>query len=236
MTGAVVGSGVGAGGRVLLEGRVFEAVLFDMDGTLVSSTAAVERSWRQLGRELDIPALVSDGFAFHGMPAADTLDVLLADRDARTRALALERIAELEVADTEGVVLLPGVRAALDLLVPAGLCAVVTSCGTALAEARLGAGGVRRPVVVVTRDDVARGKPDPEPFVRGAQLLGVDPARCLVVEDAPAGLLAGRRAGATTLGLATTHPADELDADLVVADLGAVHLELVAGGVRVVAA
>ncbi len=101
-----------------------------------------------------------------------------------------------------------------------GRLAVVTSCGRALAEARLAGAGLPRPAVLVTADDVRRGKPDPEGYRRAAALLGLEPARCVAVEDAPAGIAAARAAGARTVGVATTHPADELaEADLVVASL-----------------
>jgi sugar-phosphatase len=103
---------------------------------------------------------------------------------------------------------------------------VVTSAGRELARVRLAAGGIRARHVV-TIDDVSRGKPDPEPFLLGAKLLGVEPARCLVFEDAPAGLTAARAAGALTVAVTTTHAAAELDADLVVPDLSALRIERV---------
>ena len=95
-----------------------------------------------------------------------------------------------------------------------------------VAEARLRAAGIDPPAALVTADDVRRGKPDPEPYLLGAARLGVEPARCLVIEDAPAGLAAGRAAGMQTVGVATTHEAADLDADLVVAGLQDLHVDV----------
>ncbi|WP_307845042.1 HAD family hydrolase [Actinotalea solisilvae] len=213
--------------------RPFAGVLFDMDGTLISSVASVERSWATLAREHGVPAFSFDDF--HGVPARRILDTVLADRSARDRDLAYERILELELVDLEGIAVLPGALEALAVLAPRGLCAVVTSSTRDLAVARLGAAGLPVPAAIVTADDVVRGKPDAEPFVAGAARLGVDPAHCLVVEDAAAGVAAGRAAGATTVGLLTTTA--DLAADVVVADLAALQFSVDAdGGVRVGAA
>jgi sugar-phosphatase len=211
--------------------RTFAAVLFDMDGTLISSVGSVLRSWARLAREFEIPA---DRFGqFHGIPARDLVDGMLHDRSPEERARALHRIVEIEIDDVADIEVLPGAAAALAALVPHGRCAVVTSCGRTLAAARLRAAGLTVPDVMVTADDVVRGKPDPEPFRTGARLLGVDPRACLVVEDAPAGIAAGRAAGAATLALTTTVTAGEIDGDLVVPDLAAVRLEATNDGVRV---
>jgi sugar-phosphatase len=221
---------------VLFDGASFDAVLFDMDGTLISSIASVERSWTTLAAEFAIPAELIAGFGFHGVPARDIIERLLADRGAEVRARALARIVELEVTDTADIAVLPGAGEALAALAEGSRSAIVTSCDARLAAARLAASGLPAPALVVTADDVTRGKPDPEPYVLGARRLGVDPARCLVVEDAPAGLTSGREAGAATLALCTTTDPDRLDADAVVADLAAVRFEVSAAGVRVVVA
>lgn len=225
-----------APGSVLFEGATFDAVLFDMDGTLISSLASVVRSWTRLAQEFAIPPAPVREFRFHGIPARDIVETLLADREPEERARALRRIVELEVTDTGDIEVLPGAAEALGALAGAGRSAIVTSCDQALAAARLAASGLPAPALVVTADDVTRGKPDPEPYVLGARRLGVDPARCLVVEDAAAGLVSGRDAGAATLGLATQSPAEVLEADVVVPHLGAVRFEVVDGGVRVLAA
>jgi sugar-phosphatase len=146
---------------------------------------------------------------------------------------ALARIEELEVEDVPngGSRLLPGTAAFLDSL-PSDRWAVVTSATRRLAEARLEAVGIL-PKTLVAADDVTRGKPDPEPYLLAARELGVDPARCVVFEDAPAGLRAGRAAGMTTVALTTTHQAHELDADLVVENLSALSALVTAGSVEI---
>jgi mannitol-1-/sugar-/sorbitol-6-phosphatase len=216
-----------------LADRTFTAVLFDMDGTLISSRAVVDRSWARLRDEFDIPA---ERFGVvHGVPARAIIERMLVDRSAQEREAALHRIVELEVTDTEGVEVLPGAVAALDLLGAAGRCAIVTSSGRPLAAARLAVTGLDAPVVV-TADDVEHGKPHPDPFIEGARALGVDPATCLVVEDAPPGIAAARAAGSAVLALTTTYPADRVDGDAVVPDLGAVRFVLTDDGVRVTSA
>ncbi len=215
-----------------LTAETFQAVLFDMDGTLISSIASVERSWGRLVREFGVPAEQIAQFAFHGMPARDIVDVLLDGRAADERARAVRRIVELEVTDTADITVLPGALEALAVL-GAGRCTIVTSCGDELARARLRAAGLPAPATLVTADDITRGKPHPEPFLLGAARLGADPAACLVVEDAASGLAAGRAAGAATLGLRTTAGDRPLDADRVVADLGSVRFVVSPAGVRV---
>lgn len=201
-----------------------DALLFDMDGTLVDSTAAVLRAWQTVAAEFPIPPERFAVVPRHGRPSVEILADLLPagspHRDLIPAAAA--RMDELEQTDTGDVVLLPG-AASLLAAAPAGRWAVVTSASRPLAKVRLCAGGIDAPVLV-TIDDVSRGKPDPEPFLLGAELLGVPPERCLVFEDAPAGLAAARAAGAATVAVATTHAAEELDADVVVADLSAVRI------------
>jgi sugar-phosphatase len=211
--------------------RRFDAVLFDMDGTLVDSTASVVRSWVRLAEENGIGMEQLQAAAGHGRPARDIVADLF---PAGRRDEALARITHLEVTDVDGVVALPGAEHALRQSGPFG--AIVTSCTADLAVARQQAAGIPVPQVVVTADDVVRGKPHPEPFLRAAEILGVEPARCLVVEDAPAGLRAARAAGMTALAVTTTHDAAELDADglahHVVLDLAAVRFTRHADGVH----
>ncbi|MGH3415509.1 MAG: HAD-IA family hydrolase [Actinocrinis sp.] len=197
-----------------------DALLFDMDGTLVDSTASVLRGWETVAAEFPIPA---DRFALvprHGRPAGEILADLL---PAELIGQAAARLDELERTDTGDVLLLPG-AAELLAAAPPGRWAVVTSAGRSLARVRLAAAGIAAPLLV-TIDDVGRGKPDPEPFLLGAKLVAAPPQRCLVFEDAPAGLAAARGAGARTVAVATTHAAGELDADLVVPDLSALRIE-----------
>ncbi len=218
----------------LFAGRTFDAVLFDMDGTLVDSTESVRRSWLDWAAEFGVAPQALLGW--HGVPARQILEAVLPGA-ARPADLgtALARIEEIEVEDAEGIVVLPGVAAALAAL-PAGRAAVVTSCTRELAWARIRATGLSAPAVVVTASDVTRGKPDPQPYLDGAARRGVDPARCLVVEDAPAGLASGRAAGCATLALTTTLPAADLAADVVVGTLADVRFAVDDDGVRVLAA
>ncbi len=214
-------------GLGLLADRAFAAVLFDLDGTLIDSTPAVERSWYRWAEEYDVREL---GFgSWHGIPAAQIVTHFLPEPQW---AEAARRIQELEIADVDGIRVLPGTREALAAL-PGRWAAIVTSCVRPLAEARIGATGLSAPDVVVTADQVAVGKPDPAPFLLAAELLGVDPADCLVVEDAPAGLTSAKAAGSFRLALSTTHTADQLEADAVVADLAAVRFTIEPDGVRV---
>ncbi|MET9793277.1 HAD family hydrolase [Streptomyces canus] len=207
-----------------------EALLFDNDGTLVSSLESVHRCWTRWAEEFGITAEEFALVELHGRPAVEiAADLLPADLVPQ----ALARIEQLEVEDVPngGVHLLPGARAFLDAL-PADRWAVVTSATRRLAEARLEAVGIL-PKTLVAADDVTRGKPDPEPYLLAARELGVDPARCVVFEDAPAGLRAGQAAGMTTVALTTTHRAHELDADLVVENLSALSALVTGGNVEI---
>ncbi|MDT9697711.1 HAD family hydrolase [Streptomyces sp. P17] len=207
-----------------------EALLFDNDGTLVSSLASVDRCWTRWAGEYGITAEEFGRIELHGRPAVEiAADLLPAD----IVPVAVARIETLEVEDVPngGVELLPGARAFLASL-PADRWAVVTSATRRLAEARLDAVGIL-PKTLIAADDITRGKPDPEPYLLAARRLGVDPARCVVFEDAPAGLQAGRAAGMTTVALATTHQAHELRADLVVKDLSALSALVTAAGIEI---
>ncbi len=207
-----------------------QALLFDNDGTLVSSLASVDRCWTRWATEYGITAEEFARVELHGRPAAEIAADLL---PAHVVPEAVARIEDLEVEDVPngGVHLLPGTRAFLDSL-PAERWAVVTSATRRLAEARLDAVGIL-PKTLVAADDITRGKPDPEPYLLAARTLGVDPARCVVFEDAPAGLAAGRAAGMTTVALTTTHQAHELHADLVVDDLPALSALVTEEGLEI---
>ncbi|XVX19944.1 HAD family hydrolase [Actinomycetota bacterium] len=219
-----------------LEGRTFAAVIFDMDGTLIDSTPSVGRSWLRWTGEwgLDPQLLVGN----HGVPAMGIIAKVL---PPEKHAAALESIEAIELADVEGILILPGAAEALHVLVAdAGTqarSAIATSCTKLLAEARIAATGLDHPDVVVTASDVTHGKPHPEPFLLAAERLGVDPAQCLVAEDATAGLTAAKAAGCATIALTTTssRAAMEADpnADVVVDSLAEVRFEVGPEGVRV---
>ncbi|MEU7645689.1 HAD family hydrolase [Streptomyces huasconensis] len=209
-----------------------EALLFDNDGTLVSSLESVYRCWTRWAREYGITAEEFARVELHGRPAAEIAADLLPPEQVGG---AVARIEELEVSDVAGGVrLLPGTRELLESL-PADRWAVVTSATRVLAEARLAEVGIR-PGLLIAADDITRGKPDPEPYLLAAEKLGADPARCVVFEDAPAGLQAGRAAGMTTVALATTHAAAELSADVLVKDLSAVSAQATSGAVEITVA
>jgi sugar-phosphatase len=176
------------------------AVLFDMDGTLVDSDAVVDRSWGQWATEYGLQ--VDDVLAVaHGSPAARTIRILLPDLTEAERAAAGARILALETDDVEGVVATPGAVELVATLDRIGMpWAVYTSAPAQLAKVRLEAARIS-PRVLVTVDDVSRGKPDPEGYQRAAELLGVNVEQCLVVEDTVIGRTAGEAVGAMTAGL-----------------------------------
>ncbi len=208
-----------------LTNEVFDAVIFDMDGTLVDSTPAVMRAWATWASEHDLT--MDDLHGHHGVPAASVVRAVLPqDRhDA-----AIRRINELEIADVHDIVVLPGATEALASLKEAKN-AIATSCTLPLATARIAAAEMVAPSIIVTVDDVQRGKPHPDPFLEAAKRLGVDPTRCLVVEDAPNGLKAAHAAGCFTLAVVTTTPREALVADAVVDNLAAVTFDVTAAGI-----
>jgi mannitol-1-/sugar-/sorbitol-6-phosphatase len=210
-----------------LADRAFEAVLFDMDGTLIDSTPAVIRSWARWAAEHDVPPLQLAGW--HGVPSANVVrGVLSPDR----QEAAIARIQEIEIADLDGIVVLPGAAEALDVLRNVKT-AIATSCTMPLARARIAASQLTPPSVLVTADDVARGKPAPDPYLEAARRLGVDPTSCLVVEDAPAGLESARVAGCATLAVVTTTAPEDLIADAVVKDLSEVRFDVTPARIQV---
>lgn len=197
----------------------FAAVISDLDGVLVDSMAATSRAWARWGERhgLDGAAIQA---ANHGRPARELVAEHVAPEAVDEEAAYLQHA---EIEDTDGVVALPG--AARVLAVP--VVAVATSCARPLALARLRAAGLDAPTVLVTADDYTRGKPAPDAFLLAAERLGVDPADCLVLEDAPAGVAAGRAAGMTVWAVLTTSRRDELaGADRVATGLPELLAEL----------
>ena len=192
-------------------------ILFDLDGVLVDSGAAVERHWRAFAARIDI-APETMLRAAHGRRSFDVIADLVAPERHLEEARWFE---DLEVDDVEGVAALPGATELLAAL-PPHRWAIVTSCGARLATARLIAAGLEAPANLISADDVTAGKPDPDGYRQGMRALAVDPGRTIVFEDAPAGILAGRAAGATVIGVATSHSQSELGGDHVVRDLASV--------------
>ena len=198
-------------------------VLFDLDGVLVDSTPAVARAWAGWAHEhgFDPDEVVKKA---HGRPSIATIRELLPNTDHAAENREVER---REIADIEDVVPLPGAMELLQAL-PLDRWAIVTSCTRALAAVRIGAAGLPKPKQMVTSTDVQHGKPDPEPYLKGAQILGVPAADCLVIEDAPAGIRAGKAAGARVLALRTTTSDAELQqagADWIVNDCSELFLD-----------
>ena len=194
-----------------------EALLIDLDGTLVDSSGPVERVWTSFARRHGLNPDEVLSFA-HGRPSRETVRLLAPDADPEDEARIVE---EGEVGDPDGVIALPGAAAVLG---SGRRLAIVTSCSTALAQVRLDAATLPRPAVIISSDMITRGKPDPECFLLGAEQLGVDIGRCVVLEDAPAGVQAGVDAAARVIALTTTHPASELGAaDVAVTNLAALR-------------
>ncbi len=203
---------------------VCRAILFDMDGVLVDSTACVERHWRRWAARhgLDAELILAHS---HGKRSIDTLREVAAhlELDLEREARLLE---EEETKDLEGIVALPG---ALELVtaLPPESWAVVTSATFGMAETRLRAGGLPLPRAFVTAEEVRRGKPDPEGYLKAATLLEVAPQDCLVIEDAPPGIQAAHAGHMRVLALTTTFPAETVrDADIVTTGLHTVSLTI----------
>jgi len=193
----------------------FRAILCDLDGVLVDSGEAVESVWRAwaAAQGLDGEAVAR---ASHGVPSREVIAAVAPHLPAADEAERVDRIHA-----TTGGEALPGAAELLEAA-PAGALAVVTSCGAPLAAARLRSAGLREPACLVTADAVRRGKPAPDAYLVAAQALGADPADCVVIEDAPAGLRAGRAAGMTVWAVTTTHTAAELgEAERIAPDLAA---------------
>ena len=203
-----------------------KGILFDMDGILVSSIGSVERSWTKWAMRHGIDPAYAVMRA-HGRRSIDSVRAMRPDLDAEAED---ELIENWEVEDTEGVEALPGVKELLRQL-PQGSWTVVTSATRRLAEARLGAAGIAAPEKWVTADVVTRGKPDPEPYLKGAELLGFAPQDCLVIEDSVSGAAAGLAAGCKVMATTLSHSIEELRAaDWVVETLESIAVKALPDG------
>ena len=192
-----------------------KGILFDMDGVLVSSIGAAERNWRLWAKRYGVPD-AEEYVVPHGRRAIDIVKMLRPDIDPEE---GLRVIEDMEVADVADLRVLPGVKALLASL-PQERWAIVTSAQRRLLLARLTAVGLPVPKRVITGEMVERGKPDPEPYRRGAELIGFRPEECVVVEDAPSGVGAGKAAGCRVLAVLGTHSAENLrGADWIVESL-----------------
>lgn len=176
-----------------------EALLFDMDGVLINSTPAVARVWRKwaVERGFNPEEVVARA---HGRPSLTTVKEYLPDADHAAENREVER---REIEDLEGVVPLPGALELLESL-PEDRWTIVTSCTRALAQVRIRAAGLPLPSKLITSNDILHGKPNPDPYLKGAASLGFSASECVVVEDVPAGVQAGKAAGATVIAFTTT--------------------------------
>lgn len=198
------------------------AILFDLDGVLVDSTHSVARFWKQWAAQHHVSPEEAVRVA-HGRRTLETVRLLAPHLDAEAETLRIEAI---EADDSSA---LERVKGALELLcsLPAARWAVVTSGTRYLATRRLANNGLPQPLAFVTADEVSQGKPHPEPYLKGAELLRLPPQDCVVFEDAPAGIESAHAAGMTAIALATTYPFAELaHADAVIRDLSEVRVRL----------
>ena len=184
--------------------------LFDLDGTLVNSKPAVERAWIKLAQEAQIPLEKMVGL--HGIPAEQSLRMLLEGRSEDEIRSWVDRIEFLESSDTAGVIAIPGAKNLLNELNTRSIpWTIVTACTIPLALSRVKAAGIEMPDHSVTFNDVKLGKPHPEPFILGAKRIGLEPNQCWVIEDAPAGVKSGKSAGCTVAAVLTSHLKEQLD-------------------------
>ncbi|PYP10553.1 MAG: hypothetical protein DMD59_05300 [Gemmatimonadetes bacterium] len=200
-----------------------KAFLFDMDGVLVDSRAIVERTWRRWAAERHPIDLVRLLHVAHGRRARDTLLIMAPSLATDTEVAWLDAT---ELADVEGLRVLGGAHELVAAL-PRNRWAIVTSCGRDLARLRLGAVGLPAPDVLIVAEEVPRGKPAPDGYRLGAERLGYAPSACIVFEDAPAGVAAGKASGARVLALTTNYaPRDlqEAGADATIADLRSIRV------------
>lgn len=182
-------------------------VLFDMDGVLMSSLGSVERSWHKYATSRGLDPAHAIKLA-HGRRAIETIRELRPDLDDHAELRVIE---DLEVDDNEGLLVYPGVTEVLASL-PPDSWAIVTSATERLARSRLAHAGIPVPERFLTSEMVRHGKPHPEPYQRGAVLLGIPVGECLVIEDAPAGVAAGKAAGCRVLAVLSTHAPETLAA------------------------
>jgi sugar-phosphatase len=199
-----------------------KGVLFDMDGVLVSSIGSVERSWTKWAnlRGLDPAFAIASA---HGRRSIDSVRVLMPHLDAQAENDLIE---DWEVEDTEGVEELAGVTALIAQL-PPHRWTIATSATRRLATARLLAAGITPPERFITAELVVNGKPDPEPYRKGAELLGFPPQDCMVIEDAVSGATAGKAAGCKVLANTVSHSLESLSmADWVVDSLEGIKVEV----------
>ncbi|KAF9268156.1 HAD-like protein [Marasmius fiardii PR-910] len=221
-----------------------DAALFDMDGTLVDSAAGVAGAWEVFQEKyphIDVQEILS---CSHGIRTVDNLRNYCGIEDPEELESERFEIAIVESSmlnGRKGIVKLPGVVEVMKELAPArnlpGACWAICTSGTRVyANAALKSAGIAIPDVFVASEDVSKGKPQPDPYLLGAQLCGVKPENCVVFEDAPNGVRSGKAAGCKTIGLLTTHSREQMEAvdpDFLVPDLSSVTLRRTSNGIDV---
>jgi len=206
-----------------------EAILFDLDGVLVDSTKSVVTVWTAWSEKNGIlPARTLD--VIHGRRTMEALQILAPHLDLKSEA---EKIESGITHKKEGTVAIPGAAKLLRSL-PNDRWCVVTSGLKEFAKVRLKDANLPIPQILVAADDVINGKPDPEPYLKGAQLLKIDPSKCIVIEDAPAGIRSAHAGGMKAVGITTTYPAAELgEADAVIQTMSQIRVSLREGKLHI---
>jgi mannitol-1-/sugar-/sorbitol-6-phosphatase len=195
------------------------AILFDLDGVLVDSTRSVSRQYRLWAQKANLDPRIVENIP-HGVRAIDVVRQLAPHLGAEAE---VERLEKMEAEDQEGVVVMPGATELLESI-PGNRWCVVTSGTRYLATCRLKHANLPIPRVMVSADDVSKGKPDPEPYLTGARLLGMNSSDCLVIEDAPAGIQAAHAGKMKVIAITSTYPASALEADVVVQRLAQIKV------------
>jgi len=210
----------------------FDAILFDMDGTLIDSTPGVVAAWKLFAETyptIDVQDILENT---HGVRTVESLRKFCGVTDPEKLELEAARFEDAIITTSTddgrtGIVLLPGVRAIIDNLLDSKHWTICTSATRGYGSAALEVVGIAAPEMIVFAEDVERGKPQPDPYLLGAKRCGVRPENCLVVEDAPAGIQSGRSAGCKTLAVTTSHTRDRMVAsrpDYLVDDLSSVTM------------
>ncbi|KAF9462297.1 phosphatase [Collybia nuda] len=222
-----------------------DAILFDMDGTLVDSTAGLAGAWETFAKsypEIDVAHILATS---HGVRTVDNLIKFCGITDPITLESEAERFENAIVESAsrsggKGIVMLPGAKKLLTELssarhLPNPLWAICTSAKRKYGSAAMGITGLPVPDVCVMAEDVQNGKPHPEPYFTGASRCGVNPEKCIVIEDSPNGIRSGKAAGCKTLAVLTSHTRVQMEAvhpDFIVDDLRSLSVELLEKGVR----
>nr|WP_219606657.1 sugar phosphatase [Pectobacterium sp. CFBP8739] len=208
--------------------------LFDLDGTLVDSLPAVERAWINWAKDHGIePQEVLD--FIHGKQAITSLRHFLQGQSEETIQQEFDALEKTEASDTQGIVAMPGAKALLERLDALDIpWAIVTSGTVPIASARHHRGELPAPRAFITAEQVAKGKPHPDAYLLGAQQLGLKPEECVVVEDAPAGVLSGLAAGCKVIAVKAPADTPKLDqVDLVLDSLEQIEIETLPNGAKV---